>query len=117
MNKPARLKYLLQIGLAITLLYAGIAALITPNDWIGFVPGWIKNFGLSAPIFLQLHSIAEIALGAWLLTNWHLRIVVLLVFIDLAAIILTQGFGRAALSITFRDFGLLFIAFYLILAD
>jgi|GEM_PF-1298652 len=110
-----KLKYILQIGLALVLIYAGVSALLYPSDWIGFVPAWVQNFGLSVPAFLHLHSIAELILGLWLLSNIKLRIAAFFAFLDLLAIIVFSGFSRAALSITFRDFGLLAIALYLIL--
>lgn len=105
--------YLLQIGLAFVLLYAGIDSFRYPDDWIGFVPKAVNNYGLTRQSFLQIHAAAEILLGVWLLSNWKIRLVSFLVALDLAAIIIVNGLGRSVFLITFRDVGLLFAALYL----
>ncbi len=108
-------KYLINLGLAITLLYAGIMAFLHPFDWIGFVPDWVTRFGTSRELALHLHSVAEIILGLWLLSNKKVKWVGLLTALDIAVIMLVSGTGL--LLITFRDFGLLFMAIYLAVAD
>ena len=111
MNK----KYLINIGLSFTLLYAGINILRFPSDWIGFVPQWVTNFGVTREFALQSHAFGEIFLGLWLLSNYKVKWVALLAALDMASIIILNGTG--ALPITFRDIGLLFMAIYLIAAD
>lgn len=106
-------KYLLNIGLAFTLLYAGIAAFVNPSDWVGFVPQWVGNFGLSRELALHTHSVVEILLGVWLLSNWKVRWAGLISALDILAILLATGFSGGILLITFRDVGLLFMAIYL----
>lgn len=108
-------KYLLQIGLAFVLIYAGVDAFLHPFDWIGYVPHWVQFFHLSRAQFLHLHSAAEIILGILLLANYKLRIAAFLVFLDLLAIVIFGGFSRAVFLTTFRDIGLLFMAVALVL--
>ena len=112
MNK----KYLLQFGLAFVLIYAGVASFIHPLDWIGFVPSWIGKFGVSRELALHLHAAGEIALGAWLLSNWKIRWAGWLAAADMVVIILANGLGAGIFLITFRDVGLLFMALYLAVA-
>src|SRR5689334_3824409 len=112
MNK----KYLLQFGLAFVLLYAGISAFLQPFDWIGYVPMWVTKFGTSRELALHLHSIAEIILGLWLLSNIKIRWAAWITALDIAAIILVNGFNPELFLITFRDVALVFMALYLALA-
>lgn len=107
-------KYLLQVGLAFVLIYAGVDATLHPLDWVGFVPTWVRIFHLTRDQFLHIHSIGEIVLGIWLLLNWKLKLAAFLVFLDLFAIIFFSGFNRAVFTTTFRDVGLLFMAITLI---
>ncbi len=104
-------KYLLNVGLAFTLLYAGISILLNPSDWIGFVPVWVSKFGTTREFALQSHAFFEIFMGVWLLSNWRVKWVAILAALDMLSIIVLNGTG--ALPITFRDIGLLFMAVYL----
>ena len=110
-------KYLLNIGLTFTLLFAGISILMRPLDWIGFVPQWVENFGVSRDFVLQGHALMEIILGLWLLTNKKVKWVAILAALDMASILIFNGFSHNMLLITFRDVGLLFMAIYLAVAD
>ena len=113
MNK----KYLLQFGLAFTLLYAGIDSFLHPFDWVGYVPTWVQSLGFSQLLALHLHAGVELLLGALLLTGWKLKWVGLLAALDIAVIIIVNGFGRGSFLITFRDVGLVAVGLYLFLAD
>ena len=108
-------KYLLQLGLGLTILYAGVDAFLHPADWLGFMPSWITIFKLTPALALQIHSIFEIALGLGLLVNYKTRYVAMLSALDIALIVFVNGFSRGALLITFRDIGLFFMALYLAL--
>jgi len=110
-------KYILNIGLAFTLLYAGISALLFPFDWIGFVPVWVENLGFSQELALHMHSVVEIILGVLLLCNIKTRIVAGIIALDIAAIVILGGFGRGMFLVTFRDVGLVCTALYLALSE
>ena len=104
-------KYLLNIGLAFVLLYAGINILLHPLDWIGYVPTWVTNFKVTREFMLQSHGIFEIILGLWLLSNWKVKWAGLIAALDIASIVLFTG--TAQLLVTFRDVGLVFMGIYL----
>ena len=67
MNKQYLSTLFLRLGLAFVFLYAGIAAFITPNNWVGFIPN-IGNF-ITKAIILQIHVAVNVLLGLWLLSN------------------------------------------------
>lgn len=113
MNKT----YILKIGLAFTLIYAGIDTLFHPYDWIGFVPTWTVVFGTSQTLALQAHSIFEALIGVLILTNWKSKWISIIVALDMTAILLVNGFGRNIFLVTFRDVGLLTIAIFLALSE
>lgn len=101
---------LLRVGLAPVFLYAGLDSLFDPQEWIGYVPGWIGSV-MPREAFLFAHGIFEIAIGAALFFGVALRPVALAALFDMAAILVLYGVDDA----TFRDFGLLFMALALYL--
>ncbi len=108
-------QYLLQFGLALVFIYAGVSSFIHPFDWIGFVPSWVTTLGVSRIFALHLHAGFEILLAALFLANFKIRWVAWLAVVDLAVIILINGFGYSVFEVTFRDMGLFFTALYLAL--
>lgn len=115
MSNGTTKKYILQIGLAFTLLYAGISSFLHPYDWVGFVPTWVEKFGTSQLLALHMHGVVEIILGLLLLTGWQRKWISLLVALDILAILLVNGFAGNMFLITFRDVGLFAMALYLYL--
>ena len=93
-------KLLLSLGLAFVFFYAGIASLLQPENWVGFVPTWL-DFDKFA--FLKMYSIFEITLAIWLLVGWELKIAAGLTIFVLLGILIVSGLDE----ITFRDGGLL----------
>ena len=108
-----KLKYLLQLGLAFTLIFAGVDSLRNTADWVGFVPVWIEHFRISRELLLHVHAVTEIILGLWLISGWQLRLAAAITALDILGIILANGLSRTIFLITFRDVGLFFMALYL----
>lgn len=102
----------LRIGLAGTFLYAGLNSLLNPTSWIGYIPQWIESVPfLTRELFLVLHGAFEIVLAIALLIGLYKKLVALLAFLSIAAIIIFSGIDDT----TFRDFGLLAAAYALLL--
>lgn len=104
MQNPKIVLLLIRIGLASVYLYAGIASIVSPNDWIAFLPPFLKAF-VSLELLLLLVSILQILLGIWLLTG------IKSFYAGLVSAILISGIiiiNLNALDITFRDFTILF---------
>lgn len=101
---------LLRLGLATVFLYASISSLLSPNDWIGYLPHVLTVF-LPAKIMLTAFSFIELLLAAWLLSGVYVRWAALLSALLFGGIIISNV---TLLPISFRDIGLLFAALALL---
>jgi uncharacterized membrane protein len=97
--------FLLRIGIAFSLFYAGISIFLNPNSWIGFVPEVIRN--IAGNNALYAHAFFDIFLGVWLLTNKKIFYASALTAIN---IFLITIFNLGALDIVFRDITIFFSA-------
>jgi uncharacterized membrane protein (DUF485 family) len=100
------MSFLLRVGLAIVFLYAAVSSFISPNDWIGYLPSFLRNI-LPTTIVLGIFSILELILAAWLLSGVYVRFAGLLAAAMLLGIVLSNF---SLLPISFRDIGLFFAA-------
>lgn len=96
----------LRAGLAVVFAYAAIASLKTPNDWIGYLPSFTTKL-VDPSLALQLLSIFQLVLAAWLLIGWQTRIAAAVCVLMLGGIVVSNF---SLLAITFRDLGLMFAA-------
>ncbi|MDP6642137.1 MAG: hypothetical protein QGF74_02035 [Candidatus Nanoarchaeia archaeon] len=96
--------FLLRVGLAIVFLYAAITAFITPNNWIGFIPGFIES---GRETFLMAFSVYEILLALWLLSNKKIFWASVVAAVTMLLIVVGNIF---VLDIVFRDVAILFMA-------
>ena len=109
-------KYLLNLGLAFVLIYAGVDQILHPLDWVGFIPSW-SLFGQPAATVLLGHSILALALALAFLLNYKIRWVAAVGALFFLSITVANGFGRGVFLITFRDVSLVTTALYLAIAD
>lgn len=105
-NEKKLVSFFLRTGLAIVFLYAGIAALLNPAVWIGFIPIWVRNI-IPGNIFLPMHAVLDIIIGMWMIAGKKLLYVSIIASLSLFSIII---FNTTALDIIFRDIALLFSA-------
>ena len=101
--------FFLRVGLVVVFLYIGIAAFLNPEAWLGFIPGFIQNI-IPGNIFLYAHSVFNIGLAIWFLSNKKIFYASTLASLVLFAIII---FNFSALDIILRDIAILFSAFAL----
>lgn len=97
---------LLRGGLAVIFSYAAISSFVNPNDWVGYLPGFVSD-NFNSERILQVFSAYELFLAAWLLSGMYVRYAALLCAATLAGIV-TANFSLFA--ITFRDIALIFAA-------
>ena len=103
---------LLRIGLALTLGYAAVAALINPDEWAGYLPPLWDSYS-SALLFLKGLAICQLLLAVLLLSGVYLRYAAML-SAGIIAIIFVSNLS--ILSVTFRDIGLIFASVALALS-
>ena len=56
-------KPILRISLSLLFLYFGYQQIISPEDWIGFVPSIALIIGLSAKTLVIMTAVLELVLG------------------------------------------------------
>jgi hypothetical protein len=101
-------KLLLRVGIAFVFVYAALSSYITPSAWLGFIPSFVPS-GLAKPS-LDLFSIVQVGLAAWLVSGLYLRYAALASALTITALTLTN---LSSLVVTFRDVGLALAAFAL----
>lgn len=97
---------LLRVSIASVFLYAAIASIITPYNWVGYFPEFLRMV-IPQYILLFLFSAYEILLSAWLLSGWKTMYAALFSACTLLGII---GANVTQLDILFRDFAIFFTA-------
>ena len=110
-DKNVLVSFFLRSGLAIVFLYAGIASLISPENWIGYIPQFIQN-NFSASVLLILFSVYEISIGLWLLSNKKIFYASILSSKIMFLIII---FNFSVFDVVFRDIAILFMAISLVI--
>jgi len=96
----------LRVGLATVFLYAAVSSFLAPNDWLGYLPGFLRAI-IPATVLLSIFSVVEIILAAWLLTGVYVRFAALVCVAMLLGIVVSNF---SLLAISFRDIGLIFAA-------
>lgn len=106
MDRDKLVFLLLKIGLAFVFIYAALAALINPINWIGYFPPFLKDL-VPSSILLPLFSFFEIVLAVWVLSGKKLFYSALISCFSLLGIIV---FNLNQMDIVFRDVSILFTA-------
>ena len=105
-DKTKLVSFFLRIGLATVFLYAGIAAVMNPEAWIGFIPAWIQDF-FPGKVILFTHATFNVILSMWLLSGKKIFYASFLAGGILLSIII---FNLGSLDIVFRDAAIFFSA-------
>jgi uncharacterized membrane protein YphA (DoxX/SURF4 family) len=103
---------ILSLGLAFVFLYAGIASLLNPLLWIGYLPQFMGNF-VALDVAIKFIAVYEIVLGLLLVSGKFRKVAAVLSALTLAGIIASS---LNQFVITFRDVGLLLMAVALFFA-
>jgi uncharacterized membrane protein YphA (DoxX/SURF4 family) len=105
-TRGSNVSLILRIALAFVFLYASISSFISPSDWIGYMPKFMRGI-VPDQLLLAGFSIYELGLALWLLSGLYARYAALLTAATLAGIV---TLNPALLPITFRDVGLMIVA-------
>ncbi|MGH7158071.1 MAG: hypothetical protein ACREGD_03295 [Candidatus Saccharimonadales bacterium] len=104
--RPDMPMLLLRAGLAIVLAYAAVSSLVTPEDWVGYLPDFARSV-VDANLLLGVFSVYQLGLVVWLASGWRLELAGLACAATFAGIVAAN---TALLPITFRDIALTFAA-------
>lgn len=96
--------FILRVGIASVFLYAAVASFLEPQNWIGYLPQFLRNL-FPANILLVTFSIYEIILSLWLIWGQKAFYSAILSAATLTGIIIVN---LGALDIVFRDIAILF---------
>ncbi|MEK7208447.1 MAG: DoxX family membrane protein [Patescibacteria group bacterium] len=111
MSKTSSL--LLRLALVFSFLYVAYGFWTNPNDWLGYIPAFVKNVGLPQDTLLLLLAAFHIVLALWLLSGWRIFIPSLVAAVFLGSVVY---FNQNQLDILFRDISLALVALALALA-
>jgi len=103
MNHEKLVLFLLRLSIASVFLYAAIASIIEPQNWIGFLPQILRNLFPPTPLLLAF-SIYELLLGIWILLPWQTFYAAVLSVATLLGIVVTN---IGVIDIVFRDFAII----------
>lgn len=99
-------KALLRIALSIVFLYFGFKQIMSPLDWVGFVPEF-ATFLLSAKTIVIFNAILELCLGIFMILGLYTRFAALILSLHLLGIALSMINS----PIGIRDLGLALATF------
>src|SRR5258708_13976827 len=106
MTNEKAVKILLRISIASVFLYAAAAATLQPNNWIGYIPPFIRGL-FPSQIILPAFSLYQLLLSIWIISARKTIYAASLAAITLLGII---GSNFKQTDILFRDFAIFFAA-------
>jgi len=106
LHNPLVATWALRLGLAFIFAYAGVSTLRTPAEWLGYLPGFLRQASYATTL-LKFLAAYELLLALWLLLGKYLRYGAALATLTLAGIAIINV---SELVITFRDVGLAMMA-------
>ena len=101
MNKASTL--LLRIALAFAFLYPAYGFWASPNDWVGYIPAFVKNLGFPESTLLIALAIVHIVIALWILSGWRIVIPSVAAALFLGGVVY---FNLNQIDIFFRDISL-----------
>ena len=104
----------LRIALAFSFLYPAYRFWQSPDDWVGYLPPFLKNAGIPEATILTLLAVFHIALALWLLSGWRIFLPSLVAAFFLAGVVF---FNWNQIDILFRDLSLALAALALAFAS
>lgn len=111
MGKTSNL--LLRIALAFAFAYPAYGFWTTPNNWIGYLPSFVKNAGvlaqagISESVLVMMIAGFHLLIALWLLSGWRIFIPSLIAAVFLGTVVY---FNLNQLDILFRDISLALVA-------
>jgi hypothetical protein len=104
---------LIRSGLAIVFLYAATSSLVTPQDWVIYLPHFATSI-IDATTLVRMFAVYELVLAGLLISGKFIRWVGMASAATFLAVILSNF---SLFSITFRDVALFFSALALVFIE
>lgn len=92
----------LRIGIALVFLWFGIAQLTNVSRWVGWVPAWITDLGVSGESAIVANGVFEILGAALLILGLGTRVVAGLLTLHMCFLVASVGFNAVGV----RDFAI-----------
>ncbi|MCR4328501.1 MAG: DoxX family membrane protein [Patescibacteria group bacterium] len=102
---------LLRVALSFSFLYPAYGFWKNPVDWIGYIPSFMRNFGLSEEVLLIVFAFFHVVLALWLLSGWHTMYAASVAVVFLVSVVV---FNLNQFNILFRDISLALTALALV---
>lgn len=106
MNQEKLSILLLRIGVAGVFIYAGVASLLFPQNWIGYLPPFFHGI-IPDTTLLMIFSVYELFLATWVLSGKQTFYAAGLACLTLTGIVIANS---SDLDILFRDIAIIFAA-------
>ncbi|MEX0932876.1 MAG: DoxX family membrane protein [Candidatus Pacearchaeota archaeon] len=102
LNLEKYAKPILRIGMSLVFLYFGISQLISPGQWVGFVPNYALVFGIATEQIVLMNALLEISFGTLLIIGLYTKVASIILALHLVGITFSLGINDLGV----RDFGL-----------
>ncbi len=106
MSQKQLASFLLRCAIASVFVYAAVASFLTPDNWIGFFPIFLRHLFLQN-ILLGGFSVYELVLALWLLSGKYTFFAAIFSALTLSGVVI---FNLDQLDIVFRDFAIILAA-------
>ena len=93
----------LRIALAFAFLYPAYGFWMNPNDWLGYIPAFVRNVGFSQDVLIMLIAGVHIIIALWILSGWRIFLPSLIAAVFLGSVVY---FNQNQLDVLFRDISL-----------
>ena len=100
---PRTSHLLIRIALDFAFLYPAYGFWTNPNDWIGYIPEFARNVGLSQDMLLLALAGFHLIIALWLLSGWRIFLPSLIAAVFLSSVVY---FNQNQLDVLFRDISL-----------
>lgn len=104
---PKASSLLLRLSLAFAFLYPAYGLWQKPIGWVGYIPAFVKNVGLSQETLVMAFIAIHLVIALWILSGWRVLIPSLLAAAFLAS---NVYFNWNQLDVLFRDISLALVA-------
>lgn len=82
---------LLRWSLVALFVWFGFQQLVSPSDWVGFLPEWTGYFPIPGEMLVQLNGLFELILATLLFIGVYTRVSAALLGVHLLGIAITAG--------------------------